>query len=100
MTEFSDRGGGQLFCGILLHDVLRQRDHGACRAVDLPRKLLKQIPAPGDREHAYPLQRECLCYGAANPGTGSTHHGDLGLEIELHVRRLSRVSNKHACQVL
>jgi hypothetical protein len=56
----TDRGGGggcQLFCGILLHDVLFYRDNRASRRLDLMRKLLEQIFSSGDRDDTHALQR-------------------------------------------
>jgi hypothetical protein len=52
VTHCGARSGCQLFCSILLHDVLHDRDHGgAARGLDLLRKRLKQIFPPGDRDY-------------------------------------------------
>ena len=51
--------------------------------------MLEQILSPGDRDHAHALHRQSLGDGAADADAGSRHHGSPGLEIEIHVLRLS-----------
>ena len=90
VTQFGDRRRRQFFCSVLLHDVLRDRNHGgASRGLDLLRERLKQIFSPGDRDDAYALQREHLGDCAANPGAGAAHDGGPGLEVEVHIWKLS-----------
>src|SRR6185437_8688028 len=88
--EFVDRRGGQPYCGVLLHDVLHDRDDIAavCNPAFL-RKLLQQILPPRHRDDAHSLTREALGDGAPNSDAGAADESGPGLEIEVHVRKPS-----------
>src|SRR3954469_18172013 len=59
------------------------------------RKLLKQVFSPGDRNDTRALERKRLGDRTADSGAGSTHNSRPGLQIEIHVLRLSAGSNMH-----